>query len=364
MRRNRTGKSWLALLLPLVVFWGAAVLQSVSGQTDQSSGIPDGYTIIEGDIIMPISFVNSLKQRLPNSPAATFNTNFWSNGIIPFEFDNPGCPVGAPTTCVSAANQTAMLNAMAVLEGVANLNFQQCASNNCSGDYVHIQSSATVNNSFVGRIGGEQVINIVSWGTRFIIVHELLHCLGFFHEQSRPDRGTFVQILCNNIQGGCSGSTFLNNFTVESAATAYGNYDFDSVMHYGQCSFSTNNTCPNVSIPFPDGGITISVLAPNTALWQNAIGQRNHLSALDQASVSFIYPQANWRFLDTSYNGANGASNGTFLRPFTTLTQAITNTPLGGTLWILRTQHFSAIGTHTKQITIRAAPNVAGTFGS
>jgi len=55
----------------------------------------------------------------------------------------------------------------------------------------------------VGRIGGKQQLSLgngcVYTGT---IMHEFLHAIGFYHEQSRPDRDQFVRIVTENIQGG------------------------------------------------------------------------------------------------------------------------------------------------------------------
>lgn len=347
--------SWLWLL---ALIWGLAV--PASAQTTEPKGIPAGYTTIDGDILMPTSFVESVlrMQRLsPNAPQSAYTAMAWTSGVppfqirgvVPFEFD----------ANVTAANQSAMLSAMAVLENVANVDFQQCASNVCifsNVNFVHI-ANATVNNSQVGMVGGEQFINITSWGTQFIIVHELMHCLGFFHEHQRLDRDTYVKVNCANVQGGCDGMIFNNDFTVESALI-YGNYDFDSVMHYGQCAFSTNSNCPN-------GGLTIEVLPPNENQ-QGLIGQGgnlNHLSALDQATVSFLYPFDNWRLLDCTYNGSNGTPNGSFSRPYTTLATALANTPAGGTIWVLKNCTFPS-GTYTNQVTIKAAPNVIAKFGN
>ncbi|MDQ3132918.1 MAG: M12 family metallopeptidase [Acidobacteriota bacterium] len=372
-------------LLLVALFWFAPLTNAQDSKPSQKliiKPIPDGYTIIDGDIVMPSEFVEAIlrkKDQSPLAPEATYRTNLWTNGIIPFEFQitnalPSNCPNATPSGSVSSANQSVMISAMAVLETVANGNFQQCAGASCpNGSRVLVRDttndiirnaanncvSGAANSSRVGMVGGQQIINIVSWNSQFIIIHELLHALGFYHEHIRPDRNTFVQINCGNVQGGC-GTTFFNtNFSVPGDASAYGYYDFDSLMHYSQCEFSidcppgSNCACTNT---------VMTVLAPNQSQ-QTLIGQRTHLSVLDQATLSFLYPFDNWRFLDCTYNGSNGASDGSFLRPYTTLAAALANTPAGGTIWVLRNCYFQAAGTYGNRVTIRAAPGVTATFG-
>ena len=117
-------------------------------------------------------------------------------------------------------------------------------------DFIEIRSS-TVNNAGVGVTGGMQIVNITSWGSKFIIVHELMHVLGFVHEQCRPDRGTFVTINTANISTtACTGSdcgmvgsaSCVCNFNIINSVTATGAYDFRSVMHYGRADFSSNGS--------------------------------------------------------------------------------------------------------------------------
>ena len=73
-----------------------------------------------------------------------------------------------------------------------------------------IQDRRRRTDSPVGRVGGRQIVNIFNWGWQFIMAHELCHGLGFHHEQTRPDRDTYVRIETANVKAGT-----LHNFNEE-----------------------------------------------------------------------------------------------------------------------------------------------------
>ena len=75
-------------------------------------------------------------------------------------------------------------------------------------------------------MGGPQDISI-GGGCEYIgvVMHEMFHALGRWHEQSRPDRDQFVRINFNNIQ---EGTTHLINDTL-----ALNNYNLVTRLRFG-----------------------------------------------------------------------------------------------------------------------------------
>ncbi|CAF1447452.1 unnamed protein product [Adineta ricciae] len=69
------------------------------------------------------------------------------------------------------------------------------------------------------------------------ILHELLHTLGFWHEQSRPDRDNYVTIQYANVQPGTEHNFNKYTTSVDTLGTPY---DYNSLMHYGSTAFSSN----------------------------------------------------------------------------------------------------------------------------
>ena len=60
-------------------------------------------------------------------------------------------------------------------------------------------------NSNVGRSGGAQTVSLDNGCVHVsIVIHELMHATGFFHEQARADRDDYVIINWDNVQDGRS----------------------------------------------------------------------------------------------------------------------------------------------------------------
>ncbi len=306
----------LVLVLPQRIAWSDDTQPPTPTVT--SSPLPPGYMLVEGDMIVPVDFYTR-----GNRPDSGYKSNLWPNGVVPYVFD----------ANVTVAWRTAMITAMADWEAAANVDFRPRTS---EVNYVHIMTDATQGNtSYVGMINGVQTVTIYNWNYEFIMAHELAHALGYIHEQSRPDRDASVNVLLACVQAGME-----HNFNIAASADQYGPYDFDSVMHYGQTAFLE---------PSPVCTRTIVVKPPNEA-WQTLIGQRDHLSDMDKLTMSFLYPQSDWRFVDQTYGGNQ---TGSFLQPHTLIANGMNDAPDNGTVWIQPGSYWEG-GTWSKPITLRA----------
>ncbi|XP_075907118.1 meprin A subunit beta-like [Nelusetta ayraudi] len=128
--------------------------------------------------------------------------------------------------------------------------------------------------SYVGRwMENGQNISIGSFcDNRFIVEHEILHALAFFHEQSRYDRDDSVTIQFENIQ---KGREFNFETVPKNQSTDNGvPYDYWSVMHYGKNAFSNGN------------GSTIVTKDPK---FQDIIGQTYGISPKDNLELNRLY---------------------------------------------------------------------------
>nr|XP_023655191.1 tolloid-like protein 1 [Paramormyrops kingsleyae] len=131
--------------------------------------------------------------------------------------------------------------------------------------------------SYVGRRGnGPQAISIGKNCDKFgIVVHELGHVIGFWHEHTRPDRDDHVTIIRDNIQPGQE-YNFLKMEPGEVNSLGEP-YDFDSIMHYARNTFSRGMFLDTILPSRDENGI------------RPAIGQRTRLSKGDIAQAKKLY---------------------------------------------------------------------------
>ncbi|KAK3509896.1 hypothetical protein QTP70_019379 [Hemibagrus guttatus] len=168
------------------------------------------------------------------------------------------CPTSFPGSMVSYQACTEILQKF-------NLQFVRRTNEE---DYIDILSDQGCY-SYVGRIGGGQVLSLERNGCVFhhIIQHELLHALGFHHEQDRSDRDDHVRILLQNVIPGEE-----HNFDKVSTNNLNTPYDYNSVMHYSRFAFSRNQE-PTI-LPIPDNNVPIGCateMSPNDILRVNRL---------------------------------------------------------------------------------------------
>jgi len=179
----------------------------------------------EGDIALT---AEQERQLIFNSTErnAIINPNSrWIDGRVPYQFNNQ----------FDANEQNVIRGAFEEYSAKTCIEFVE---RNGEPDYIEFIKDGGCY-SYVGRTGGRQAVSLGDGCVQeYVVIHELMHAVGFFHEQSRYDRDQYVRVnwpfICCDAAG---------NFQAETQRTVQHldePYDLKSIMHYGEYDFSVN----------------------------------------------------------------------------------------------------------------------------
>lgn len=170
-----------------------------------------------------------------------------------------------------------ILDALATIEqssGVVTFVPRTTMTSDVVGDYIYFRYLANACAATLGRGSPSYVyLGGCAAGHRGEIIHEVLHTLGFWHEQSRPDRDTYITVLSGNIISGAE-INFEKQRTIHSLGSPY---DYGSIMHYPSNAFSYS----------PD---SVNTIEPTRTLYKwEVMGQTSQLSPSDIQQLRLLY---------------------------------------------------------------------------
>ncbi|XP_042209528.1 zinc metalloproteinase nas-4-like isoform X2 [Homarus americanus] len=228
--------------------------------------------LYQGDIILnsmdeyslsDMSFMGRGRSAFPNPRNAIIKmTRRWPNGVIPYVIS-------------SSYNSHERGTIAMAIKKYHDTTCIRLVPRTIERDYIHILKGDGCSSS-VGRIGGAQVVSLGP-GCLYvgIVMHELMHAAGFWHEQSRADRDNFITVNKMNVQSGMWYN--FEKYPWERIQSLGVEYDLGSVMHYGPYAFARDRTRPTI-IPRKTGV---------------EIGQRRGFSEKDIQKLQKLYNCAN-----------------------------------------------------------------------
>nr|QNH72382.1 toxin candidate TRINITY_DN22557_c0_g2_i1 [Pachycerianthus borealis] len=227
-------------------------------RTGRDQKVPKVGELFEGDIVMDESLRSLVLGEDTKRDAVIDQKYLWPRGRVPY---------------VLKGLDNDVLKSF--YEAIQDYNTHTCirfVPRVFETDYLYIFPNQSMCYSSVGRHGGKQKISLgLGCSRKGIIIHELMHSLGFVHEQSRPDRDKYVKIFKKNIKKGLEHN--FDKFSGKLVTHLGSPYDYDSVLHYNNHAFSTN------------GKDTIQAVGDS----DRRFGQREGFSKNDLRQINKLY---------------------------------------------------------------------------
>ncbi|KAH3871314.1 hatching enzyme 1.2-like isoform X2 [Dreissena polymorpha] len=252
---------------------------------NQNVQMPSNGKLIEGDVLISsvdvkdssirgdlesvsrMSIADSIQPIQPRGPVVASNQQ-WTSGVVPYALDPR----------LNETEEQTILWAMLYIMNVTHKCVQFIPRTPNDPDFVFITSSISGCYSEIGRKGRNQTVSVSRASdcvTRGIVMHELLHVLGFWHEHTRPDRDKYIEVLLHNVRVDRKGD-FAEKKIEENAHNLQIAYDFYSILHYKTNQFSIRDDLKTIQIR-------------DATVDERMVGQRFNLSSLDVLRIKRLY---------------------------------------------------------------------------